>query len=330
LGLPAASERTFPRLIGQPKLLLLQELLSPLQNRMPMLQSRCKGRISMVMPTRSQAEKDPKLFYELVTELLENRNPLIKKRVTLNALADVLGIDKTTVMRQLKEKKVGDDHRVLILDYLFVEKQAITGEWRERINFPHSLYFALLKFFDIKETSQDNARAHILGTYELWRYSVEEEDEFVHGKITFRTDPDTNAVCVDMIQPKKAVDDIRAATEEFEGYFIRVADMYAMLLKDKNNNDLRITIFPRFRLEQVGRHIDKDSVYEPRTPHIVHLDGFGLGIDGNNLFFSPVFLVLVDNKPKLAGLDEKLDIVPEDKVPPRILKRLRKYARILK
>jgi hypothetical protein len=285
----------------------------------------------MVMPTRSQAERDPKFFYELVRNLLKNQSPLIKKRVTLADLAEVLGVDQSTVQRRLKDCKMDEDERVLILDYLFTEKKAITGEWRKRAEeFPHFLYFALLQFFEIKETSQDNARAHIEGTYELWRYSVEEDDEFVHGRIKFYVDSETKAVCVRMLQPKKPQDDIRAATEEFSGYFIRVADMYAMLLKDDSNNDLRLTIFPRFRVEKVGQHLDKNSEFPPHTPHIVHLDGFGLGIDGNNLFFSPVFLILVDNKDKLARLDDALDVVPEDRVPPRILKRLRKYPRIVK
>ena len=41
------------------------------------------------------------------------------------------------------------------------------------------------------------------------------------------------------------------------------------------------------------------------------MDGFGMGIDGNNLFFSPVYVELVDDKDKLAKLTDKLDVVPE-------------------
>jgi hypothetical protein len=282
------------------------------------------------MPTRDEAENNEEKFYLLIRKLLEGRSPLIKKPVTLEKLAKEIGTSKATVMRHLDAKDMSDEHRKLISDWVF-DEGILTGSWRARaVEFPHFLYFALLEFFKINETSQDNARSHIVGTYELWRYSVEDDNEFVHGKLVFKVDDSTGAVCAHMHQPKQPKDGLRGSHEIFNGYLIRIADMYAMLLKDEANKDLRITIFPRFRIESIGEHLDPNSVLPKNTNHIVHLDGFGLGIDGNNLFFSPVYATLVDNNQRLAKLDKELDVVPGDKVPPRVLKRLQKFPRILK
>jgi hypothetical protein len=57
---------------------------------------------------------------------------------------------------------------------------------------------------------------------------------------------------------------------------------------------------------------------------MVHMDGFGMGIDGNNLFVSPVYLELVDDKHELDQLADKLDVVPESAAPSRIAKLKRR------
>jgi hypothetical protein len=46
-----------------------------------------------------------------------------------------------------------------------------------------------------------------------------------------------------------------------------------------------------------------------------------MGMDANLLFFSPIHLELVDDRDEIEQLDSMLDIVPETKVPPRILKK---------
>jgi hypothetical protein len=55
-----------------------------------------------------------------------------------------------------------------------------------------------------------------------------------------------------------------------------------------------------------------------------------MGMDGNLVFFSPVHLELVDDKDQLKQVDDILDIVPESKVPPRVLQKLKRYPRIVR
>jgi hypothetical protein len=282
--------------------------------------------------TRPEAELDPEKFKQLIDEIFRSDNPLIKRRATLAKFLEVIGggMSPSNLSRQIENKAISTHHRHLICEYIFVTGLVFSAAWRERARgFAHFLYFALMEFFDIKDTSQSNARSLICGTYEFWRYSVEHDDEFVHGRLEFTTDRNCGAVCVEEWQPKKSRDGLRDTSEEFEGYFIRIADMYAILVKDKSSNDLRVTIFPRFRSEFIGKHRDKDSEFPERTKHIVHLYGFDIGVDGNNFFFSPVFVTLVDNETKLAELDQELDVVPRDEVPTRILKWLRKYPPIV-
>jgi len=64
------------------------------------------------------------------------------------------------------------------------------------------------------------------------------------------------------------------------------------------------------------------------TNHLVHLDGFAMGMDANRLFFSPIYIELVDNADDLAKLDSTLDIIPESRMPKRILQKLKRYPRI--
>src|SRR5262249_22809644 len=142
-----------------------------------------------------------------------------------------------------------------------------------------ALYFSFLNFFRTRETSQDNARASIVGTYKLWRFSVEHENEYVFGKLEFAENPRTRAVCAHMTQPKRAIDGTRETVERFSGYFFRVANMYLMVLRDLLNNDVRATLFPRYKVDLIGTDVNKNSIFHGKHTHVVHLDGFGLGID---------------------------------------------------
>lgn len=278
-----------------------------------------------IRPTRSEAESLPEKFYELIAYLR------VKRNLTWHRIGEQLGIDASNATRRVNGKSIDRDERLSILTYIYDESDLISdpagagiGEIRD------NLYFALADFFNIKATSQDNARAVALGTYQLWRHSVEDAGEFVHGRVDFYENEDTGAICVEMIQPRKSRDGMRASIERFTGYLVRIADMYAMILRDIANNDMRITIFPRFRIENIGKSNNPNSVFPGTLSHMVHMEGFGMGIDGNNLFISPVYLELVDDKHELDELDAKLDIVSEEHAPPRVVRKLRRNPIIVK
>jgi hypothetical protein len=274
-------------------------------------------------PTRTEAEDDPAKFYDLVAYLRAKRN------LTWQAIGDELGIDASNASRRVNGKALDAEERKLILDYLFVESKVISDPAGAEISaIRDNLYFSLVDFYNIKATSQDNVRAKSSGTYQLWRHSVEESGAYVHGRVDFAEDEMTGAMRVTMIQPRKARDGMRALTEEFTGYLFKVADMYVMQLRDIANDDLRITIFPHFRVENIGTDKNPDSVFPGTVSHIVHMDGFGMGIDGHNLFVSPVYLELVDDRAELDQLNAKLDVVSESEAPKRIVSKLAR-ARIV-
>lgn len=73
-----------------------------------------------------------------------------------------------------------------------------------------------------------------------------------------------------------------------------------------------------------------NSIYEAKTEHLVTLDGFAMGMDANLLFFSPIYIELVDNAAALEKLDSTLDIIPATKMPKRVLQKLKRYPRIVR
>ncbi len=165
------------------------------------------------------------------------------------------------------------------------------------------------------------------GTYKLWRFSVEHENEFVLGRIDIEEDNVTHALKVKMSQPKRPRDGLRGSVENATGYMFRLSNMYVLLLTDNLTDDLRVTIFPRSKMDLVGPEQNKSSVYAATHEHVIHLDGFGLGVDGSTGFFSPVHLSLVDDVDELAGLDDLLDVAPADdekRIPKRIVEKLRR------
>jgi hypothetical protein len=284
------------------------------------------GGDEMPRPTRADAEQSENAFYEVLDFAQKQR------KLTLQQIGNVLGgLDKSTVSKKIQSKGFSEDQRALVLHYLYVERQLLTDDWRkETASIPHVLHFALLQFFRINPTSHDNAASRIAGTFELWRPSVESLNEYVHGRLTFALDEKTDAILAQMIQRQKSEDGLHGGTEELNGCLFRVGDMYAMVLRDATTNDLRITIFPRYRTESIGQHIDKHSVFPENTKHIIQMDGFEMGKDGRDFVFTPVFVSLVDNKDQLDALNGKLDVVPEGKVPPRVVRRLNKYPLIIK
>jgi hypothetical protein len=265
--------------------------------------------------------------------------------LSIQNLATTCDVVPSTISNWVAKKKFPPDARHLILKNLFENESFLLGNVRNDLarEYDDPLYFAFLNWLDVKETSQDNARARIIGSYRLWRFSVEHEGEFVSGRIDFSEDPKTKAVKVRMTQPKQRLDGYRATLETASGYLFRVSHMYLMLLTDDLTNDVRMTIFPRVKVDLIGDEVHpgtRDREKDPTTGewkklnpkcvfagsnlHIVHMDGFGLGIDGSSGFFSPVHLALVDDVEELAALDGSLDVLPKDhpRVPDRVARKL--------
>jgi hypothetical protein len=226
------------------------------------------------------------------------------------------GIDSTNAQRRVESERLDNNERKLVLDYIYDESGLIVDPAGLGLTALRDyLCFAALGFYEIKATSQDNARANLVGTYRLWRHSVENPDEFVHGRLDLTESEESGALCVKMIQPMKPKSMMRASTEEFTGYVFRMSNMYVMLLRDIANNDPRVTIFHSFRDEFIGTDKNPKSVYPETRKHVVHLDGFGMGIDGKKVFLSPVYVELVDDKDELSRLNASLDVVSEADTP---------------
>lgn len=284
-----------------------------------------------IRPSRTEGEEDPEKFLVLFDEF---RNPETLSRKTIAAIC---GVSEGTVSNWLAAREFPEKARRSILKYMFEDQNLLSGATRRDLaEIPDALYFAFLNWIDVKETSQDNARARIVGTYKLWRYSVEHEGEYVYGRIRFQEDPVTRALKVDMLQPKTTHLGVHGSIETGHGYLFRVSHMYLMMIQDEHTRDVRVTIFPRSKVDMIGTDVDPQTGAEreganPRCQfrgknlHIVHLDGFALGIDGSSGFFSPVHLSLVDNLDEIAALDSQLDVLPpsdRERVPPRVVEKL--------
>jgi hypothetical protein len=287
------------------------------------------------LPSRGEAETDPAAFYRLVDFLQTRRT----NRLENNQIADALGVDKATVSRKLKAKSFDKDQMALILDDVYRRRLIYGSRIGQVRSVPHNLFYSMMDFYDIKENSQDNARAGIIGTYKLWRYSTDLEKEYVLGKIEITEgkrhagaghDEDATALCVKIRQVRQPNALERGTDEVLDGYFLRISNMYVMLVRQALTHNLRCTIFKDFRSDLIGEHVNKNSTYKANTNHLVSLDGFATGMDANLLFFSPVYIELVDDKDELAKLDSTLDILPESKVPKRILQKLKRYPRIVR
>jgi hypothetical protein len=273
-------------------------------------------------PTRKQAEASMDDFVEVIRAALNS-----KTKVTLEQVGKYIGLQgsniTSTMSNKLADKNFDDIQRADALRYIYDERKIFSAHWRDDIKqFDHALYFALVNFFDLHETSRDNVRGALAGTFELWRHSVEDDTEFVHGKIAFSADTETGeALCVEMTQKRHDKAGVRGGVEKFSGYLIRVAEVYLMILGENSTHHPRITIFPWPREETY--EYEKNGVTLVGT-RIAELDGFALGRDGPKIFFSPVFLSRVD-EDKVLALDNTLDVIEQTVVPPTIVRRLAKF-----
>lgn len=281
-------------------------------------QDACRTPGSMVIrPTRRDAEQDADAFYALLDWSRK------KEQLTLARLASILGTESGSreqyVSKKISERKISPEKQRDIIRNIFVEKSENLTKTRQRIqNEPDVLYFALLNYLQVNETSQDNARAAIEGTFQFWRRSVEHPSEFLHGKLVFSEDPNTRAVKVTMEQAKRPREGFRATRSEADGYFFRVGKHYLMLLQDRANREFRFTYFPGVRFAEVGTGAEElgpdaaNSIFAGRQRHITSLDGYVIGIDYNRCFLSPIYATLVDDVDQLAKLDGMLDVMPAD------------------
>lgn len=276
-----------------------------------------------IRPTRAEAEKAKDAFYDILG--------IIKKegQLPLQKIAAITG-DKTlntevNMSKKISNKSFSLDQQRQILDYIFSKASLISGQTRKDISaHQDALYFALLNYCAVNDTSQDGARARTIGTYKLWRFSVEHENEIVMGRLDISEDPTTRAVCVQMVQRQKAQDGVRGRLERLSGYLFRVSHMYLVLLMDEMTKDLRISLFPRSKVDEVGTDVSPTSIFSGKCLHIIHMDGFELGIDGSSGFFSPIHLELVDDVEELADLDDSLDVADEGRLPKRIVNKLKR------
>lgn len=282
----------------------------------------------MARPSRSEALSDPAKLRELVKFLCSEDSS-----ITQAQLASRIGVSAPAFSRKLagQKEKFNPTQIRLLVDLIFFNLKT-TLNYREKFESISMdfFYFAFLEFLDLNKFSQDQIRDSLNGTYELWRFSVEHDDEFVHGKMCFYCDPDTDCVKVDMFQPKKNRRGVRESSEVYRGYAIDISGIIIAFLKNESSNEIRITFFYRHRFEWVACSVDGSSKENRVIGKIIHMDGFNLGIDGRSVFFSPVFLQIPADDTASEDFDESLDVVEESVVPDRIVKRLKKFARFLR
>jgi len=234
---------------------------------------------------------------------------------------------QTNIHKKLAKRTLPKEARDRCLRHAFEEGDFFSRATRHKLaGIPDAVYFAFLNFAAVKETSQDKARARSVGSYKFWRPSVEHDEEFIFGRIDFEEHPDNHALKARMLQVKQASDGELAAREEFKGYLFRVCHMHLLFLHDPVSNDVRMAIFPRCKVSEVGTTRNSRCPFAGSVLHTVWMDGFVLGIDGSNCFFSPVHLSLVDDVDELAGLDDQLDIIQADdrRLPRRVFNKLQR------
>ena len=174
----------------------------------------------------------------------------------------------------------------------------------------------------------DTARAHVIGTYKLWRYSVEHEDEFLLGKLTCSEDPGTRALKVDVQQRCTDGEGLRCMRNNFWGYMFCIGEIFFTIVRGHAANEVRIAFYPHFRMDQVGTDVNPRSVFAGKQNHVVQLDGFTVGIASRKCFFSPIQLSLVDDAEELVALDETVGIFAEDdtRLPRGVVKNLKRHG----
>lgn len=281
----------------------------------------------IIRPTRSSAERHSDDFYALLEAL---RGP---DTLPLRKIAEISGDTslnpEPNILRKIKSRTLSDDARKFLLRHIFDEARLVSGKTPKQLStVDDALYFAFLNYFSVREALQDDARAHVTGTYKFWRYSVEHEGEFVLGKLTCFEDPQTRALKVDVRMRRNADDGGRPTCSHFSGYLFAVEQMYLTVVRRTTTHEIRMTLYPHYRMNPVGTEVNPRSVFAGKQNHIVLMDGLTIGIDGRSCFLTPVHLSLVDDVDELAALDELLDVIPEGdaRIPRRVVDKLKRLG----
>jgi hypothetical protein len=277
----------------------------------------------VIRPTRADAERNPDDFYALLAAL---RSP---ETLPLRKIAEIAGDTslnpEPNILRKIKNRTLTEDARRFLLRHIFDEENLLSGKGRRQLAIiDDAPYFAFLNYLNVRETSQDTARAHVVGTYKVWRYSIDHADEFILGKEVIFEDPKTRALKVDVTLAEHAVEGMRWM-RRLSGYLFCVSGMYMTIVRDTLTDDVRCALLPHFNTGEIGTVLNPRSVFAGRQHHIIAMDGFWFGTAGRNACYSPVHLSLVDDAGELARLNEQLGVIGEDdeRIPRRVVKKLK-------
>jgi hypothetical protein len=168
----------------------------------------------VIRPTRADAERDPNEFYTLLAAL---RSP---ETLPLRKIAEVVGDTslnpEPNILRKIKNRTLTEEARRFLLRHIFDEENLLSGKTRKQLSaIDDALYFAFLNYLNMRDTVQDTARAHVVGTYKLWRYSFDHDGEFILGKEVLFEDPKNRALKVDLTLALHSVEGARRTTALF-------------------------------------------------------------------------------------------------------------------
>ncbi len=278
-----------------------------------------------IAPTREDAERDAEVFYSL----LEAHRPSLSLKAIAGIVDDKTNNPDQNMHKRIKNKSFSTHEKRLILRHIY-EHGVPASVLRSQIGgCPDALFHALLMFLGVNETSQDKARARLIGTYRFYRFSSAHDGEYVIGKLTITHDKKSRALCAEMLQLRLPGRNEPGIRERFTGYALRVANMYLVFMRHTRTSAVRMLLLGDFHHDDVGTDINPGSCFKGRVFHAVSMDGHELGVDGNKPFYSPVHMSLVEDVTELALLDQQLDVVPEDdpRLPARVVKKLQAKKR---
>jgi len=276
-----------------------------------------------IRPTRAQAEREPEKFYPLL-EALRGPDTLPLRKIAEIAGDTSLNPEPNT-LRKIRSQTLSDETRRSLLRHIFDDEQLVSRRMRRKLaGIDDALYFAFLEHFQICDTAQDQARAQVAGTYKFWRPHADLESEYVLGKLSCFEDPISRALRIDIHTRKTGDGAGRRIDLHFSGYLFCLHGMFLTVARRLGSEEVRVGLFPRFRINTVGTDVNSRSVFAGRQNHVVLMDGMTFSIDRRTCFFAPVHLSLVDDVDELAKLDEALDIVTEGdpRLPQRVINRL--------
>jgi hypothetical protein len=279
-----------------------------------------------IRPTRVAAERQPQNFYSLLDTLRDPGTFPLRKIAELSG--DTSLNPEPNTLRKIQNRTLPDDARRSVLRYIFEDGGLLTGGFRKSLaNLDDAFYFSFLNQFNIRDAEQDEARAHVIGSYRYWGHSADHEGEFVLCRLDCFEDAATRALKA-RLHFRKTQTGSATAVRLFDGYIFCVQNMYLMAMRREASDEVRLTVYPRTLMSVVGTDVNPRSVFAGQQNHVTYMDGITFGIGPRNCFLSPVHVALVDEVDELAKLDASLDIMPEGdaRVPERVIKRLRDHG----